>query len=196
MIKSALQSSLTNDVKYNSMSVGNLPSSEYLITSTILSTQSEPSVTFDVSGLGNTYKHLRLVLVGRTTESQSGQGAQIRLRFNGDEGSNYRNHYLYGESSTMVSNTGSGSFIGLQRFTDSAATANAFGVMDIDIIDAFSANKNTTVRWLGGNANNSSFIFMNSGAWFNTAALTSIFLQPHVGGSFAIGSRFSLYGVV
>ena len=60
MIKSASQSSLTSNIKYRSMSAGSVPSSEYLITSTVL-TQNEPSITFDVSGLSAQFRHLVLL---------------------------------------------------------------------------------------------------------------------------------------
>jgi hypothetical protein len=163
---------------------------------TVLGTATS-SVTFSNldTNYASTYQHLQIRMVGRTSGSEGGQGAQIRLRFNSDSGSNYRHHYLYGDGAAMVSNSGTATFVGLQRFTDSGATANAYGAMIVDILDAFESTKNTTVRWIGGNANNSSFIFMNSGLWINTAAITTIFLQPNVGGDFAAGSRFSLYGM-
>jgi hypothetical protein len=143
-----------------------------------------------------TYQHLQLRITGRVTGNQSGSGAAIRLRFNSDTGNNYIAHQLYGDGSSVVSNqSGATSGIGLQRFTDGGATASAFGAIILDILDPFETSKNTTTRQLGGNANNSSFIFMNSGLWVNTAAITTIYFEPQVGTNFAVGSRFSLYGM-
>lgn len=156
------------------------------------------SITFSNvnTNYASTYQHLQVRMTGRVTGSQSGSGAAIRLRFNSDTGNNYRAHQLYGDGSSVVSNeSGATSGIGLQRFTDGGATASAFGAIVLDILDPFETTKNTTTRQLGGNANNSNFIFMNSGLWVNTAAITTIYFEPQVGTNFAIGSRFSLYGL-
>jgi hypothetical protein len=194
MIKSALQSSLTNDVKYSSMSAGAVPSSEYLISTTILS-QTTPNVTFDVSGLGSQFRHLKLVYSARTDRSGIGTTADLRIRFNGDTGSNYNAHVLGGDGSSVVSSYYSSTtinYIGVWWIEGPLSAANSFGAGSVDILDAFNTNKNTTVRSLAGNSGR---VAMTSGAWTNTAALTSIELAPNTSGSFVQYSRLSLYGV-
>lgn len=196
MIKSALQSSLTNDVKYNSMSVGNLPSSEYLITSTVL-TQNEPTVTFNVSDLGTIYRHLQIIIAARSTRNDNGD--TVRIRLNGDTGSNYAMHALRGSGSSTPTSEGFASQTNIQFYRISAATdsANIFGALIIDLLDPFSSNKRKTIRGLGGYAGIAAGdeIVLNSGLWNNTAAITSIELAA-TNGNLLQGSRFSLYGVV
>jgi hypothetical protein len=186
MIKSALQSSLTNDIKYDSMSVGNLPSNEYLISTTVLSGTST-EVVFDVSGLGSQFRHLKLVSVVRGAGTDG-----INLQFNGDTGANYAAHVLFGNGSQVLSAAAPNiSFMGLGLM---GVTANIFGVSETDILDPFHTNKNTTIRVLVGQLESSPFVQLRSGFWNNTAAVTSLRVYPN-SGSFQINSRFSLYGV-
>lgn len=194
MIKSALQSSLTNDVKYRNLAAGAVPSSEYLIATTVL-TGTEPTVSFDISGLGSQFRHLKLVYSARTDRSGVGPTADLRIRFNGDTGSNYNAHVLGGDGSSVVSSYYSSStinYIGIWWIEGSTSAANSYGAGEIDILDPFNTTKNTTVRSFAGNSGR---VAMCSGAWTNTAALTSIELAPNTSGSFIQYSRFSLYGV-
>ena len=64
-----------------------------------------------------------------------------------------------------------------------------------DILDFNSTNKYKTVRGLGGYDGNDTngIVTFRSGAWMNTAAVTSITLLPN--SSFAQYSSFALYGV-
>jgi hypothetical protein len=176
---------------------GVVAASDYdLISTTTLGTAT-PSVTFSSLGdYSSTYKHLQIRTVGRVSADTSGSGDAFTVRFNGDSGSNYALHQLFGNGSTVTSNSTAPAtgFFG-QRFTDSGSTSNAFGAAVIDILDSYSTSKNKTARILGGNANNTSYIFLNSGVWISTASITSITLSPNVGGNFVAGSRFSLYGI-
>jgi hypothetical protein len=126
----------------------------------------------------------------RTTRSAVGDN--IRVQFNADTGSNYRFHLLNGNGSTVSSATGTTTFIETYRAAGNSATSNEFGVNVLEILDAFSSNKNTVTRGLGGLTSDSG-IFLSSGLWLNTAALTSITLSSL--NQFAIYSRFSLYGI-
>lgn len=199
MIKSALQSSLTNDVKYNSMSVGNLPSSEYLIQTTLVG--ATPAATVEFSDLGQyagVYRHLQLVFVSRGNRS-SADTSDIYVQFNGDTGANYNSHYLRGNGSAMesvayTSSNNNGVFLS-QANTGAIQTANSFAVAIIDILDPFETTKFKTVRALAGVTGVVNRIFLHSGAWRNTASLTSITLDD-TAGNFTQYSRFSLYGVV
>ena len=159
-----------------------------LLSTTIL-TSNTASVTFASLGtFAADYEHLQLRITSRTTAASN---SQLSMRFNGDAGNNYSEHQLTGNGSN-VSSYGIGSnnqaFLGTPFA--SGAAANAFGAYIVDLLDAFSTNKNTTVRSLtGGPA-----IGLFSAGWFNTASLTSVeifmTLANHV-----TGSRFSLYGL-
>ena len=155
---------------------------------------SQTSVTF--SNLGNyssTYKHLQLRIVARTDRSGE-QGDVLTVRFNADSGSNYAYHYLSGNGSSVVSAASSSQTeMWLWRLAGNTATANSFGGMVIDILDVY-ATKNKTVRALSGMTGGLSEVYLGSGLWNSTAAVTSIVLDQ-LGGNFVSGSRFSLYGI-
>jgi hypothetical protein len=197
MIKSALQSSLTNDVKYRSMSAGAVPSSEYLIATTVL-TQNEPSVTFDNLGqFAGVYKHLQLI-ASVSTSLTAGGDDQLRMRFNGDAvDTNYRAHTLYGFNNSVSSEDTQSYNRGFAGYVATAANANSFGAVVIDILDAFNTGKNKTSRTFSGFASGSlPIVGLYSHLWMNTAAINSITISQRNGTQNLIqNSRFSLYGV-
>lgn len=203
MIKSALQSSLTNDVKYSSMSAGNLPSNEYLIETVVVGSTSVPSVQFtNLSQFAGIYKDLRIVAVSRTSRACCNNDT-TGIRLNGDSGNNYSGHWLMKESSSIF---GSGNMVsGNHIFTGysaAAATAgaNEFGFYEATILDAFSTTKNKTVKIEFGfmSSGSATVVGIAGGCWLNQAAVSSISFHPiHGPGTWNITehSRFSLYGV-
>jgi hypothetical protein len=179
------------------MSAGAVPSNEYLITSTVL-TQNEPSITFDVSAFNGVYRHLKLILVQRGTNSEAGM--QAVLRFNGDSStSSYAMHSVWGNGSTVSTETVTTGLLGgiapVCRYPGGTSVANTFGAGELEILDAYSSVKNKVIRNLHGQSSSENRIGISSGLWINTTPISSIYLQPQDGSSFAIGSRFSLYGV-
>jgi hypothetical protein len=163
-----------------------------LISSTILATATA-SIVFDVSSLGSTYKHLQLRYTARNTNSTSEYSSFLRL--NADSGSNYTFHQLGGQGSSVYS-TGAGNTTSLPmtNLPGSTYAANAFNAGVLDLLDAFSTTKNKTSRNLGGYVGSPNNITVFSGVWRNTAATTSLTCSPEVG-TYAIGTRFSLYGI-
>jgi hypothetical protein len=194
MIKNLTQSSLTNDIKYRSMSVGNLPSSEYLIQSYILDTATAV-VEFDVTGLGSQFRHLQLIYSARSTHNGSLEA--IFLRFNGVQTASYSRHRMRGDGSGINSaaNVSQTSILGVGVLAGATIGTNIFAAGIIDILDPFSTNKNTTTRTLDGQVGASNWIGLESGAFYSTAAITSITLFSQNSANFVAGSRFSLYGV-
>jgi hypothetical protein len=164
-----------------------------LISSTIL-TSTQTSVTFNsLSSLSSTYKHLQLRAVARTSVAVSNMG--YKIRFNGGTSTDYSFHRLLGNGSAVSSYADANPtyFYITGGVIGSSATANAFGVAVIDILEAFNTSKNTTTRTL-----NSSFtqVSFDSAGWYNTAAIDSIVLETDTGSpDFVSGSRFSLYGI-
>jgi hypothetical protein len=159
-----------------------------LISTTVLGLAAS-SVSFSSLGdYSSTYKHLQIRGLGRLTAVDTNQ----KMRFNGDSTSSYNNHFLYGNGSSVLSGT-SGLLTAIDSYplTASNAPANAFGAFVIDMLDAFSSTKNTTVRQLSGN---NVEIQLASGLWNNTASLTSVELLAN-SGNYVAGSRFSLYGI-
>jgi hypothetical protein len=146
------------------------------------------SVTF--AGIPTGYSHLQIRGINGQTYSTT---KEILISFNGDNGTNYTTHQLYGNGSSAgaYSNTGiTQTYVG-----QSVGTANYFGATVIDILDYANTNKNKTARMLWGwDANGSGQIFLSSGLWLNTSAITSITLAQN-SGNMAQYSSFALYGV-
>lgn len=152
-----------------------------LISTTILGSTSA-SVTF--SSIPTGYKHLQIRMAANSTAS----GATY-WRFNSDSGNNYSQHLLYGNGSSVASGATTSTNAGYIGYTTTGA--NIFPASIIDILDFASTTKNKTVRVLHGD--NNANIMLNSGAWYSTAAITSVSLFANV--NYVAGSRFSLYGI-
>lgn len=153
---------------------------------------SQASVTFSsLSAYSSTYQHLQIRMVARTTRAVSEDGSPI-IYLNGDTTSNYRSHYLVGNGSNVVSYD-NGTNMGLGSYPGSSAGANQFLASVVDLLDPFETTKNKTIRVLAGMPGSFNSVRLNSGLWLSTNALTSIQVSANVA-SWAIGSRFSLYG--
>ena len=153
-------------------------------------TSSQSSITF--SSIPSTYTHLQVRGIGRF----SGSGpAQMQIQFNGDTGSNYATHSLFGDSSataSIASTSNTSATNGIMNGSD--AIANNFGVAVIDILDYANTNKYKTSRSLSGENNNTNgYMWFASGLWQSTSAITSITLS--LPSSFVQYSSFALYGV-
>lgn len=154
------------------------------------------SITFGSGGtIPQTYKHLQIRGIGKTTRVSYGAGTMVQ--FNGSTGSSYANHELFGDGATAYSN-GSGSVTAIRVDAANATTSvsNVFGVAVIDLLDYANTSKNKTLRALSGTDVNGAggTIAFNSGVWLNTSAITSIKLFPEVG-TFMQYSSYALYGI-
>ena len=154
-------------------------------------------ITF--SNIPGTYQHLQLRWIGRSTRSTVTTDS-FRIQFNSDtNASNYvRYHLLYGTGSTVgvegSINTGTPSVI-VGVGTASGASANTFGVGCVDLLDYASTSKNKVTRGLFGyDLNGSGGIYVGSGMWINTAAVTSLTASME-NGNFVQYSQVALYGV-
>ena len=157
---------------------------------------SAASVTFaGLSTYAADYQHLQIRYALRTTRSNNLDG--VTMTVNGDTAGNYSYHRLFGDGSSVTSDAAtSSSFMYLSLTSDASSTAGAFGVGVTDILDPFETTKYTTFRTLGGvSIPTNPYVSLMSGSWRNTNALTSITFDQTTGPSFAIGSRFSLYGI-
>jgi len=164
-----------------------------LIESNILGS-AQTSITF--SGLAtyaSTYKHLQIRALSRSTRADT--DTRIRLQFNTITASNYFSHELVGNGSTVTSGaTTSSSSILIGRANAATSTANAFGGIVIDLLDAYSTSKNKTFRALSGVTGGYNRIGLYSGSLAETPAITEIKILDEFA-SFVSGSRFSLYGI-
>jgi len=148
---------------------------------TVTLSSSQSNITF--TSIPSTYKHLQIRLIGKDTRSDSSIGNGMYVQFNSDTTSTYSWHYLYGApagGSSLAAGAGANatSMPTYTIATDSYNTnAYMFGAIIIDILDYANTNKYKTIRSLGGISNNGvggESIFLGSGNWRSTTAVSSI----------------------
>lgn len=178
---------------YRSLSAATATSFESIATAT--GTGSAGTITF--TSIPSTYQHLQVRILVRDT-STGGGDLNLRMQFNSDTGSNYVDHNLRGDGSTVVA----GGFAGNDRavvrnFIPDSSSSNTtmYGAAIVDIHDYASTSKYKTIRTLAGkDRNGSGLLIMGSNLWMSTSAITSITFTPD-GTAYATGSTFALYGV-
>lgn len=163
-----------------------------LLETTILGSNAS-SVTFSSLNSYTAYRHLQIRFVAK--KSQSGSFASFHmLRFNGDSGSNYANHYLHYSGSYYDAAAVNESKINYAYVTDGSVGSNSFTAGILDIQDFSVSGKNKTTRTMHGFYDPNAYrVMLHSGVWLNTGAITSLTLSPD-SGDYVTGSRFSLYG--
>lgn len=186
--------------RYTDMLAGNTtwnpwePDGAFDSLATISLSTTTASVTF--AGIPNTYKHLQLRSIARTTAAATDNYCNII--FNSDTAANYSYHDLRtdGGGGVQVTGLASQNAIYLQRYAGGNATASIFGAVIVDILDYANTSKNKTLRNFGGvDRNGAGSIYLVSGSWMNSStAINSMTLTPEAG-SFAANSQFTLYGV-
>jgi hypothetical protein len=154
------------------------------------------SATVSFTSIPATYTHLQIRSIQRATAGAGNGEDQNALIFNGDTSSNYSRHNIYGTGSVTGANgTASDIQISIADSPRNGATANAFGVGIIDILDYANTNKYKTIKSLDGcDLNGAGVIIFGSGSWRNTAAITSITITAY-NTAFAQYSQFALYGI-
>lgn len=156
---------------------------------------SSSSVTF--SSIPSTYQHLQIRAIAREASGGNVFG-NFSITANGDSGSNYTLHQLYGDG-TAYSNgsSGYGTVSALVNIAGNSSGANTYGTGVVDILDYTNTNKLKTFRSLSGMDNNTGggFILLRSQLWNNTAAITSLTLTDLSGVAFTTASSFALYGI-
>ena len=149
----------------------------------------------DVPG---SFQHLQVRLLGRCNEAAFGNYARVQL--NGDTGNNYAHHHLYGNGTSAAADaTTSTAQVIAYRIPGASHSANIFGGIVLDILDYSSTSKTKTLRYFGGldgNTNNTQGnVWVGSGLWNSTSAVTSVKLQPSASINWVQYSQAALYGV-
>jgi hypothetical protein len=164
--------------------------SDYELISTAFGTGS--SGVIDFTSIPATYKHLQI----RYTAKNSSSATQMNITMNGVTSGVYMRHSLLGNGSAVSSTASSTSQTAIQLVESmaSSTTASAVAAGVIDILDYSSTSKNTTIRALYGMADNINRIYLSSGLYNETTAVSSLTLTASAN-NFAALSRFSLYGI-
>lgn len=171
---------------------GKAGSYESISTTTLAST----TATVTISSIPSTYQHLQLRLITRS--SRAADNDDLNMRVNGITTASYSNHKLYGDGATVTAAGASSVTIMEQigKMSGNTSTANIFGVTIVDIHDYASTTKNKTIRVFNGIDQNTTtgFVFLSSGLFQSTNAITSLTFSCQVA-SFVAGSTFALYGI-
>jgi hypothetical protein len=151
--------------------------------------------TFTLSSIPATYSSLQIRGIGRTARVASNDTMNIRI--NGDTGSNYSFHLLYGSGSAAAAQGSATQTAGeWGQMAAANATASVFGTTIIDILDYASTTKYKTIRIMTGWDNNGSGqILLGSVLWQSTSAINSITMFSSTSNNYAAGSTFALYGI-
>jgi hypothetical protein len=146
------------------------------------------------TGIPATYTHLQIRYIVRSTQASTETG--INARLNSDTGSNYAWHYLFGDGASVAASAGATqTSLNFVNVAGANATASAFAVGVLDILDYANTSKFKTLRLLQGwDGNGSGRINLSSGLWMSTSANNAIEFYPS-SGNWAQFSQFALYGV-
>ena len=165
-------------------------SSDYELITTAFGTGSSGVITF--SSIPQEYKHLQI----RYTAKNSSTATQMNITMNGITSGVYARHSLLGNGTAASSgnSTASQTSIQLVESMANSTTGNAVNAGVIDILDYTSTTKNKTIRALYGMADNLTRVYLSSGLYNQTTAVSSVTLTASAN-NFASLSRFSLYGI-
>lgn len=145
--------------------------------------------TISFASIPTTYKHLQIRYINTTSTVNQ----NLIVTFNSDTGSNYAWHRLLGDGSSAIADaTASTTGMTIGR---SGGNSTSFAGGVLDVLDYGNTSKNKTARSLyGTDQNGSGLIFLASGLWQSTAAISAITFTP-ASGNFAQYSSFALYGI-
>ena len=118
------------------------------------------------------------------------------MQFNTDTATNYSTHRLYGYGSSAGADaSASTNGISFATILADGNLASCYSGSVCDILDYADTNKYKTTRSLaGGDYNTGGMMFLTSGNWRSTTAVTSITLFPS-SGNWKQYSSFALYGI-
>jgi len=156
------------------------------------------SSSIDFTSIPSTYTHLQIRGILRTTETGATyDGNLVRMRFNGDTGSNYTMHSVVGYGTGYFADAAAN--VAYMEFARTAINGNGssmFAVAVADILDYKDTNKFKTMRTLSGvDLNGGGRVYLSSNLWRSTSAITDIKIYPSSTFSFVQYSQFALYGI-
>ena len=167
---------------------------EAIATTTLSGTST--GVTF--SSLTTDYVHLMVRITGRTDLNTTPGYDYVGIQLNGDTGANYGTTAGYGFNTTLGTEEEFGNAMGMKVRSTACDPENAlmFGQIDVVIPSYQSTNQNGCCVGIGGKAGSSNgFNQFGGGYWDNTAAITSVTLNPGAGTNFNSGCTFTIYGL-
>jgi hypothetical protein len=156
-------------------------------------------------GSGGTIPQTYTDLVVKFSTRATAGNPELSIRFNGDTAANYTFRVLYTNNGTSAASFSESTYAGYNTsifaYSDpSTVTASTFGNGEMMIPNYTSSNqKSASLDWVGENNGTAAYVGFTAAKWSGTSAITSISLQPGVGGvgaNFAQYSTFYLYGIL
>lgn len=175
-----------------------LPSGgDYESIATVTATGSSSSVTF--TNIPSTFQHLQIRAIAREGSGTLSGPNGVDIRFNSDTGSNYASHRLYGDGSGAAADGSANATFATtgQWAIGTQVASGTVGAAVIDILDYASTSKFKTLRSFSGGDRGTGFgtIWLVSGLWRSTSAISSITLFDTSSLNLASVSTFALYGI-
>lgn len=192
--------SIKNKLRRGNLLVGNdtyYPSVYESIATVSVGSGGSSSITF--SSIPSTYQHLQIRGITRGMWSIATEGG-YKMRFNGDTGSSYTRH----ASATNPDNAGTkweGSSSAETQFAlgehvEDNQSSGLFNGFICDVTDYANTNKYKTIRHIGGwDSNGRGYVWLVSGMWMSTSAVTSITIYDGNSVNLKQYSHFALYGI-
>jgi hypothetical protein len=148
-----------------------------------IATTTSSSGSYTFSSVPSTYTDLILIVQGISTGTNINYG----LRFNGDGANNYSSVRFYGDGGASTT---------ADRLTNfsNILSSNLAGTQGL-IIHHIQNYKNTTMnKTVLVRSNTSSLLYLNTGMWRNTAAITSVEFLSTTGNTMN-PATLTLYGI-
>jgi hypothetical protein len=162
------------------------------IASTTVGSGGASDITF--SSIPGTYTDLCLYLSGRY--SNAGTQATLWISQINGSASGFSNRWIRGSGSSVFTSSDVSGGIYVGQVNASSSTANTFTNINMYFPEyAGSKNKSVIIDAIQENNQTEAYMGVSGGLWANTAAITSITIDPDGGNSFAQYTTASLYGI-
>lgn len=153
--------------------------------------------TFDFTAIPATFRHLRLMIAGRSLDSGSNV-INVVLRFNGDSGANYdwNEDRILGATVTAPADAlaqTSIQIVNAMPGQNASADAQGAGTIEIPNYRGTTFAKSVIASFMGKSAGQSMAMVQTVGAWRPTAAINRVTVTASAG-TFAAGTVATLYG--
>jgi len=158
---------------------------------TATGTGSSGTITF--SSIPSTYTSLQIRLNGRSTNASAAR--TFYTKFNSDSSFIYAIHQLQGNGTAASANAGTSQWLESGAVTAASTASNIMGVSILDLHNYASTTQNKTLRSITGyDTNGAGIIYLGSGLWPSTSAVTSVTLEL-ASGNWTTDTTISLYGI-
>lgn len=144
--------------------------------------------------LSTSYDILELWISSRTADAAI--GSTLFLNFNGDNGANYFRSTIQNTGTTISSNVGALSGIGVDTHGNSGS-ANMFGHATFQMFDYAVTDRNKTGFLITSRldvTSASSSTLIEAYSWVNTAAITRVRVTVTTAANLLAGTRIAIYG--